>query len=333
MKLTVLAALLPLAIALPASALTYQITDLGSIEPDQAMRAYGISRNGDVVGWSDTAHGPHAFVLRGGVLQDLGTLGGKHSYAYGINSRGHAVGEAQTREGLPHAFVDRGKGLEDLGTLGGATSSAIGINRAGEIVGKSTRSDGQSHAFLYKDGSMADLGSLGGDASFAIAINDSGQVVGTSLTADRREHAFLYAGGVMTNLGTLGGEYSGAYAVNAAGAVTGYATVASGDPHAFLYSDGEMQDLGLLPMASRCQGAALNDKGEVIGSCDVHSKPVPFVYRHGRMHSLKRFLDPVSGAGWSLNEVRGINNAGQIVGTGKYEHGKYRAILLTPLKP
>ena len=39
------------------------------------------------------------------VIQDLGTLGGTESRAYGINELGQVVGEAKTSTGQWHAFL------------------------------------------------------------------------------------------------------------------------------------------------------------------------------------------------------------------------------------
>ena len=52
--------------------------------------------------------------------KELGTLGGKSSFAYAMNQRGEVVGAAEVADGSSHAFLwTLEKGLEDLGTLGG----------------------------------------------------------------------------------------------------------------------------------------------------------------------------------------------------------------------
>ncbi len=41
---------------------------------------------------ASTASGNHAFLYSGGVMSDLGTLGGSYSGAYAINDSGQVVG-------------------------------------------------------------------------------------------------------------------------------------------------------------------------------------------------------------------------------------------------
>jgi len=75
--------------------LSYQVTDLGTLQSDNFNAALGINDNGQVVGVSYIYSGPsHAFVWDAdNGMQDLGTLpGGRSSLAYGINIAGQVAG-------------------------------------------------------------------------------------------------------------------------------------------------------------------------------------------------------------------------------------------------
>ena len=74
------------------------------------------------------------FTWSGGVLVDLGTLGGSSSSAYGINSSGQ-----NSRIGY-----DRGRNAAPIGS-GSTIDGAHGINDAGQILAVATH-DGQRFA-------------------------------------------------------------------------------------------------------------------------------------------------------------------------------------------
>jgi probable HAF family extracellular repeat protein len=168
---------------------------------------------------------PHAFLYDANVadpkMQDLGTLGGNFSAAYGgINDANKVVGRASTGgDTANHAFLYDANAadpkMQDLGTLGGSNSLAWGINEANKVVGDSyTSGDSATHAFLYDantaDPKMQDLGTLGGSVSSAQDINEANKVVGTSSTSgDWPYHAFLSSDGVMRDLNSLISANSG----------------------------------------------------------------------------------------------------------------------------
>ena len=129
------------------------------------------------------------------VIQDIGTLGGLQSEAYGINVRNQVVGRAQTASGAWHAFLwTAGLGMVDLGTLGGSSSLALAINTRGQVTGSADLPGGSSHAFLWSASTgMVDLGTLPGETdSVGYAINDRGTVVGSSSQAQSARRPFQW---------------------------------------------------------------------------------------------------------------------------------------------
>jgi len=88
-------------------------------------------------------------------MQDLGTLGGTTSYAYGINDSGAVVGYAFKAGNVQHAFLYTSGAMLDLNTLlptgsgWSVLTTARAINDHGQIVGTGTY-NGQTMAFLME---------------------------------------------------------------------------------------------------------------------------------------------------------------------------------------
>jgi probable HAF family extracellular repeat protein len=307
----------------------YTITDLAAFDPALHSYAFALNATGQVVGYTEGMHGKpgYAFLYSAGARLELGPP--LHSgQAYGLNAEGVAVGCTYTPAGHSHACRFDGHTLLDLGTLGGSNSCAYAINAQNQIVGTARTSRGEQHAFLYSQSKMQDLGALGGVLSEAKALNDQGEIVGSAISTQGYRHAFLYSDRKLQDLGTLGGFNSYAYALNETGQVTGEADTPAGQSHAFLYQNDAMQDLGTLPGGTSSSSHGLNAQGEVVGSADTADGAIhAFLYKVGRVQDLNRLIPPDSG--WVLEEARGINDRGQIVGVGTFQ-GKPRAFLLEP---
>jgi probable HAF family extracellular repeat protein len=296
----------------------YSITGLGSLGGASAV-GYKINNSGTVAGWGQTATGDqHGFMANGSGIQDLSPLFGSDTFANGINTSGLIVGTSY-ENGQAHGTVWTGAGSTDLG----AGIFATGINDAGVIIG------GNGHAFVFANGAYQDLGVLqAGGWSSASGINQNGTVVGDA-SVGSGFHGFIWTAGTgMLPVGDLGGGASHATGINNSGAVVGTATLASGYEHAFLAIGSKITDLGTLGGGSSF-AYSINDGGTVVGYSWLASgqNPHAFVYSNGIMLDLNSLL--ANGSGWELTEAYGINEAGQIVGSGLF-NGQVSAFRLDP---
>lgn len=174
----------------------------------------------------------HACVWSGGVLTDLGTLGGSHSSAMAVDPLGRIVGGSfTTGDASMHATLWLGGQAIDLGTLGGPMSQAYGINSAGLVVGVSdTGAGGPAHAFVFAVNgagsviSRSDLGAPSGKNSAAYAVNGAGVIVGVA-----GSRAAIWQGGIFTDLNTIlppgtGWELEVASSISPGGRIAGWGT-------------------------------------------------------------------------------------------------------------
>jgi probable HAF family extracellular repeat protein len=242
-----------LALAMPvgATAQTYTVTDLGPIGKPPGQ-PFVIANNGLVSGAATASNGAvHAMLWYKHLRGDIGVpgLGGRNSVAFGVNSKGQAVGEAETTLKDPNGedfcgfktmgFTSSGRCLpffwEDgimhrLPTLGGYNGVANEINRYGTAVGLAENSTPDPACpapqvlhfkpVEWKQGRIQELPTFNGDPDgLAYGLNDKGQVVGGSgvcgpfslqlYVSLQSLHALLWENGKVTNLGTLGGDGHG----------------------------------------------------------------------------------------------------------------------------
>ena len=211
--------------------------------------------------------------------------------------------------------------IRDLGALLGPNSYAHGINNDGQVVGYWISTNG-ARAFLYSAGSVTDLGTLGGTNNYALSINSSGQIVGFGEETNGTR-AFLYNSGSITNLGPLGGVNSYAYGINDNGQIVGYIDTTNG-ARAFIYGDGGVTNLGTLG-GTNSFGFGVNNSNLVVGSSSTAAEAKhAFLWQNGVITNLNDAVP--AGSGWELNDARGINNSGKIVGWG-VTNGQEQAFL------
>ncbi len=210
------------------------------------------------------------------IPSDLDSLGGRYSYALGINNSGQIVGESATSAGFTHATLWNGATPTDLGTLGGDFSTAHAINTGGQVVGHSSVG-ASSHATLWNGTTPTDLGTLGGVHSTATDINDKAQIVGNSQTSSGFVHATVWNGTTPSDLGALpGGVYSVATAINNRGQIIGHGTDAGNQYNrAIIWNGTTAIDLNnKIPEALRnaltvTEAKDINDKGWIVGNTNI----------------------------------------------------------------
>ena len=255
---------------------------------------------------------------------DIGQLDpGAEMYPSAVNNFGQVVGRSGSP--LQHAYLYSASTIIDLGTLGGALSSSRSLNDAGTVVGSAQINGGQTHAFLWTGGWMTDLGTLGGATSGATFINPYARVFGFAEAKDGISHAFLYSDGQMNNLDSIVGPKCSASMINEMGQIIGTCSFPDGHSRAFLYTPKTgTQDLGTLQPDEDSRPTGINGQGQVVG----FSGNRPFLYSDGQMVALADLL--LEGSGWNLRELVGINDAGQIAGTGTSPANGMRAFLISP---
>lgn len=320
----------------------YAVTDLGSLS-DESL-AYDINDSGQVVGYSGKkivnysippsgAGYMKAVLWKDDTITDL-WLVGSINYASGINNVGQVVCSTAPNGHLSGRcpYMWQNGNVTYIGECGGSRYVSA-INDAGQVAGW----DLVKQPFVWQNGTITYLSTLGGPYSYnsrALDINNRGQVVGRSFTdaESGEQHAVLWNNGIIRDLGTLpGGHNSQAESINKYGKIVGWSDTSSEPKHAVLWQNRQISDLGTID-GNATLATDINNRGTVVGySFTVNNyNEIPvhaFVWKNGIMRDLNTLLP--ANSGWELNTAYGINNQGQIVGSGQ-KNGQTRAFLLTP---
>jgi probable HAF family extracellular repeat protein len=301
--------------AVPSTSAAGQIINLGTLPWATQSEGYAVNDAGQVAGFcTNPATGIDAFRYEpqpggGGIMRDLGTLGGPFSWAYGINNSGQVTGYSNPPQWGTRAFrydgtPGAGGSMNDLGMFTDHDSGSAGfaINDSGQVAGDSVFAPDTGplspHAFRYDGtpgagGVMYDLGTLGGKTSKALGINAWGQVVGSSMNGADIECAFRYDGtpgidGVMHNLQPANGSlaFSQGIAINDHGQVVGNTETKYPEVRrnlAFRY-DGTPGVDGVMHLLDSPEGAysyatGINDSAITVGYLSVFDLTEPSHYR------------------------------------------------------
>ncbi len=322
--------------------LRFRIANLGTLPKGDYSSARAINNRGQIVGLSSTGdtivsgllRDTRAVLWQNGTVIDLVEKQFIAPQATRINNRGQVlitwqyIG-ADRSGGVPppepyavlwdgkvqHVWRSRDNFLPD------------DLNDGGELAGNGQHAE--QTAMVWRDGNAHSLPlPKNAVSSQANAINNAGTVAGiyrrqgdpfnfnlfvTDRTAVKtvvsdRQHSDLFCA-----------------AINANGQVVGtFREPETRLAHLFLWHDGKLADLGSLGRNGEVFG--VNNAGHAVGRSDQGA----FAYIGEALHTLNSFLPP--GSGWDLWYAAGINDQGQIVGTGSL-HGQTRAFLLTPELP
>lgn len=172
--------------------------------------------------------------------------------------------------------------IRDLGGCFTSNSQASGINRLGWVVGSCMvldPGDTDPHAWLWRDEQVTDLGMLPG-------------------------------------YGTASGERQRAMraAATTPGGV-GHRALSASVTRPCMWRDGEILDLGTLG-GNVGIASAINSAEDVVGwSLTASGEQHALLWYRGAMHDLNDLVG--SDSGWSLEHACDLNDAGQIVGSGR----------------
>lgn len=317
----------------PSGRSQYIVTEIGTLGGGTSS-ALAINDSGEIIGSSgDSMDHLHAFVWVRGNISNLGTLGGTTSEALGINKVGTVVGYSTVDKAgsIYHAFMWANGKMTDLSVGKSYSSRAHAINSRGIVVGELDQGS-REQACYWDSRGMHSLPTPRGTNSVAVSVNETGDIVGDTYGSQYRDRrACEWVRGRFVVLAEpKGAVMAQASAVNDEGLVIGVFTDARGRrPCTWVISNpSSCTILG----TSLGQPNRVNNHGEIIG--DIPTEPgfgYGAVWQGNSPVSLNSGMVS-SSAGWSFGPAVGVNDHGDIVGTGTH-NSNFRGYLLTPVNP
>jgi hypothetical protein len=330
----------------------YTLVDLGPIRPahlDEVGRVAGTMTTAftqeAVLASSATGMTPLGFLpitVTPGVCEACQHM----STALGV-SQGIVVGQstAGVNGFITHGFRwTTGGGIEDLNTPGdgNTVTVATGINRVGTICGVGSLADGRSGALVWIAGVPLLLPSLPGQLpgqSYATAINDAGDIVGEASFPGNITHAVRWpVGGGVEDIDTLGSSFSFATTISLLGGIGGEVSLPGIGRRGFFWT----RDTGMVALEPIAGMQSSTVKGYNADSILVGSSITvpPDCCQVVTVATFWQWDGPVPlevlvtdlPTGWTLEDARGVNAAGQITGFGVVG-GERHGFRLDPITP
>ena len=302
-----------------------------------------------------------AVVWKDAVAATLGRFaGGTYSEASYINASGVAVGDGDTGNGRPQSWMTTPSGLYNIFPNNGGNTHALFIGDNGFIGGYYTKSlSGNTsswHGAIWKvdpkdprkiiETDLPQLPNVAVNtktaAAISMAFNQLGQAAGYQSGDLIGQHAVFWnndAAHTIVDLGVFGADWSSiAWGMNDLGQVVGESHPPAGSRAVVWNNDAAHTPIELPPLPGDNYTSAfeINNAGQVLGQ-SAYDEPGTWnvsgsryvLWDGGTPYDVQALLDPVSGAGWTISFTAGINNLGQIVGTG-FHTGEAKVFVMTP---
>jgi hypothetical protein len=282
----------------------YHLVDLGT-----DYIATAINKNGVVVGYKTSGFGVPS-IYRDGHWNAIQQ--GVNGEATGVDAAGDAIGWqwAGPATFWPHGGAD---GIAVAPKFPASETDLAGVNDHQVIAGSAlSRWDKQWHCFRWEAGVGKDLHAPG--SCTASGINRNGWIIGTAISPAGTPHeGFVWAAG---HFHWFDDQPSAAPSqINDEGHIAGqYDSPVDGFGHAFLYDGVQFVDLGVLPDAWQSWANGLNDHDEIVGHSASGFGDWLYLYTGGQMLQFTPLIDNLGD--WDLTTVAGIDDAGDIIGTG-----------------
>ncbi|HEY1685279.1 MAG TPA: DUF3466 family protein [Tepidisphaeraceae bacterium] len=322
----------------PCAAQQYSIQSIGDFKPS------AVNDNSDVAGTSSGPDGNsnNVIVWSWGSTTTIFPEGSYESVsATGINNVGQIVGSGYTNLSapapLPQSYVwDPNQGLITECVTDGQRANFSAINNSGQFAGQIVNETSGQAAIFSKMQAPALLPNYGDDTqSDALALNNNDEAAGWSgfpqSATSIQEEAVLWQNGTVIDL-TPGNTWSKADGINDQGQVIGNMNESLNNgglinvPFLWDAIKGltELSDFGDGGYAE-----SINDQGEIVGFVfnQDGTETLASLWVKGVLYNLNDLLP--ANSGWVLEDATGINDAGDIVGSGIYD-GQDEAFLLTP---